>query len=319
MVNNTQQWHNLTPEETLSNLSTSSQGLSAEEAAQRLAQFGPNELKAKKQPPLILVFLQQFLNPLIYVLLAASVISVIASHFLDAIVIFGVLLLNAGIGTFQETQAEKAMKALMDMAAPKAKVRRSGNIEIITARDIVPGDIVLLESGDKVPADIRLIEAVNLKSNESALTGESMPVDKNAAAVCEETAMADCVDMLFMGTIVTNGRGAGAVVRTGMRTEMGKIATGIQEVPHEDTPLQKNIGKLSRYLMFTFVGVCALLVIVGLLQGLGLFDMFLLAIAAAVASIPEGLPAVVTWFWQSVCAPWPAATPSLENWWRWRL
>ena len=294
MVENTKLWHTLTPEETLRNLSSSSQGLSAEEAGQRLLQHGPNELKAKKQTPLALVFLQQFLNPLIYVLLVAAVISVIARHFLDAIVIFGVLLLNAGIGTFQETQAEKAMKALMDMATPKAKVKRNGNIEIIPAHEIVPGDIVLFESGDKVPADVRLIEAVNLKSNESALTGESMPVDKNTNPVGEESAIADCEDMLFMGTIITNGRGTGVVVLTGMSTQMGKIATGIQEVPHEDTPLQKNIARLSRYLMFTFVGVCALLVVVGLLQGIGLFEMFLLAIAAAVASIPEGLPAVVT-------------------------
>jgi Ca2+-transporting ATPase len=294
VVENTKLWHSLTPEETLSTLSSNSQGLSTEESGQRLLQFGPNELKAKKQTPIVLVFLQQFLNPLIYVLLAAAVISLIAQHLLDAIVIFGVLLLNASIGTFQETQAEKAMKALMDMAAPKAKVKRNGNIEIITAREIVPGDIVLFESGDKVPADVRLIEAVNLKSNESALTGESMPVDKNTNPVGEESAIADCEDMLFMGTIITNGRGTGVVVLTGMSTQMGKIATGIQEVPHEDTPLQKNIARLSRYLMFTFVGVCALLVVVGLLQGLGLFEMFLLAIAAAVASIPEGLPAVVT-------------------------
>ena len=284
----------MTPEEALINLSSSSNGLSAEESRRRLQQFGPNELKAKKQTPIILVFLQQFLNPLIYVLLVAAIISVVARHFLDAIVIFGVLVLNAGIGTFQETQAEKAMKALMDMAAPKAKVRRSGNIEIIAAREIVPGDILLFESGDKVPADIRLIEAVNLKSNESALTGESMPVDKIITPVDSDSAIADQANVLFMSTIITNGRGTGVAVLTGMNTEMGKIATGIEEVKHEDTPLQKNISRLSRYLMFTFVGVCALLVAIGILQGLGLLEMFLLAIAAAVASIPEGLPAVVT-------------------------
>ncbi len=294
MVDNSRLWHNLTPEETLSSLTSRSAGLSAEEARQLFVQYGPNELKAKKPTPLIVVFLQQFLNPLIYVLLVATIISVIAQHYIDAIVIFGVLILNAAIGTFQETQAEKAMQALMDMAAPKAKVRRNNTIEIIDAREIVPGDIVLFESGDKVPADIRLIEAVNLKANESSLTGESLPVDKNLACVEVDACIADRDNMLFMSTIVTHGRGAGVAVLTGMHTEMGKIATGISEVKHEDTPLQKNISRLSRYLMFTFVGVCALLIVVGLLQGLALLDMFMLAIAAAVASIPEGLPAVVT-------------------------
>lgn len=293
-------WHRLTLEEALSKTGSRISGLTVKEAGERLLQYGANELRGKKKPPLIKVFLRQFLSPLIYVLLAAGIISLVSQfitgeqHFIDAIVIFGVIILNAAIGTFQEGQAEKAMEALLEMAAPRAKVRRNGKIETIPARDIVPGDILLFETGDKVPADIRLLESVNLKVNESALTGESVPVEKQIAPVPEDAIIAERVNMLFMSTIITSGRATGVAVLTGMETEIGKIATGLEEVKQEDTSLQRNIKKLSQYLVFVFLGVSALLVVVGLLQGLGLFDLFMLAIAAAVASIPEGLPAVVT-------------------------
>lgn len=293
-------WHGLTPEEALSKAGSRTSGLTAKETAERLVKYGANELRGKKKAPLIKVFLRQFLNPLIYVLLAAGIISLISQfitgeqHFTDAIVIFGVIILNAAIGTFQESQAEKAMEALLEMAAPRAKVKRNGSIEIIPAREIVPGDILLFETGDKVPADIRLLESVNLKVNESALTGESVPVEKRTAPVPEDAIIPERVNMILMGTIVTSGRGTGVAVLTGMETEIGKIATGLEEVKQEETPLQRNIKKLSQYLVFVFLGVSALLVAVGLIQGLELFDLFMLAIAAAVASIPEGLPAVVT-------------------------
>lgn len=293
-------WHGLTPEEALSRADSRKSGLTAEETEERQVKYGANELRAKKKASLVKVFLRQFLSPLIYVLLAAGIISLVSQfitgeqHFIDAIVIFGVIILNAAIGTFQEGQAEKAMEALLEMAAPKAKVRRNGSIETIPARDIVPGDILLFEAGDKVPADIRLMESVNLKVNESALTGESVPVEKQIAPVPKDAILPERVNMLFMSTIVTSGRGAGVAVLTGMETEIGKIATGLEEVQQEETPLQRNIKNLSQYLVFVFLGVSALLVVVGLLQGLGLFDLFMLAIAAAVASIPEGLPAVVT-------------------------
>jgi Ca2+-transporting ATPase len=293
-------WHNLSPEDAIQLLRSKASGLTLKEAQQRLSEYGHNELKAKKPKSLILVFFQQFLNPLIYVLIVAGILSLVSQfftgeqHYIDAIVIFGVIILNAGIGTFQENQAEKAMKALLEMAAPKAKVKRDGRIEVIAARDIVPGDILYFESGDKIPADVRLIESSNLKVNESALTGESMPVEKRTDAVAVDTHLAERASMLYMGTIITNGRAAGIAVSTGMSTEMGKIATGIEEVPPEQTPLQKNISRLSRYLVFIFIGVSLLLILIGLLQGLGIFDVALLAIAAAVASIPEGLPAVVT-------------------------
>ena len=300
MENSRTPWHSLTPEEALSKTGSRIDGLTEKEAKERLTQYGMNELIGKKKTPLIIVFLQQFLSPLIYILLAAGIISLVSQfftaeeHYIDAIVIFGVIILNAVIGTFQESQAEKAMEALLEMAAPKAKVRRSGNIETIPAREIAPGDIVLFEAGDKVPADVRLLECVNLKVNESALTGESVPVEKQLPPLTEDAIIAERVNMLFMSTIITSGRATGVAVLTGMETEIGKIATGLEEVKQEDTPLQRNIKKLSQYLVFVFLGASALLVVVGLLQGLELFDLFLLAIAAAVASIPEGLPAVVT-------------------------
>ena len=217
-------------------------------------------LIGKKKPSLIMVFLRQFLSPLIYVLLAAGIISLVSQfftgeeHFIDAIVIFGVIILNAVVGTFQESQAEKAMEALLEMAAPKAKVRRNGNIETIPAREIVPGDIVLFEAGDKVPADVRLLESVNLKVNESALTGESVPVEKQIAPVPEDAIIAERVNMLFMSTIVTSGRATGVAVLTGMETEIGKIATGLEEVKQEETPLQRNIRKLESISGIRFPG-----------------------------------------------------------------
>jgi Ca2+-transporting ATPase len=287
-------WHNLSVEQTLQELNSRLSGLTADEVQERLLRWGRNELKSAKKASAILVFGRQFLSPLIYVLLTAAIISLAIQHFIDAIVVFGVLLVNAFIGYFQETQAEQAMQALLEMAAPKARVRRAGKIELLPAKELVPGDIVLLEAGDKTPADIRLIEASNLKINESTLTGESMRVDKQASVIVEDVPVADRGNMAYMGTIVTSGRAVGMVVKTGMTTEMGKIATGIQGIKSEETPLQKNIAKLSRYLVFIFLGVTGLLLIVGLLKGLGLIEMFLLAVAAAVAAIPEGLPAVLT-------------------------
>jgi len=289
-----EQWHKLSSDEVLKKLDSKRSGLTETEARMRLLQYGPNELQRGKKTPPILVFLRQFLSPLIYVLLAAAIISAIVEHFIDAGVITGVLLLNAVIGFVQETRAEKAMEALMEMAAPKAKVRRDGNIKSLPAREIVPGDILLFETGDKVPADARLIEASNLKMNEATLTGESMPVDKRTTALGESMPVAERKNMVYMGTIVTSGRATAVVARTGMSTEMGKIATGIQEVKPEKTPLQENIGKLSRYIVAIFLGICSLLVAVGVLKGLGWLEVFLLAVAAAVSAIPEGLPAVVT-------------------------
>ncbi len=288
------QWHKLPISETLEALGSRRSGLAVSEAAARLLQYGPNELKGKKKTPPLVVFLRQFLSPLIYVLLVAAVISLIVEHFIDAGVILGVLVLNAAIGFIQETRAEKAMEALIQMAAPRARVRRDGDIKLIPAREVVPGDIVLLETGDRVPADARLIEVSNLKINEAMLTGESMPVDKHTDTINEDVPLAERKNVVHMGTIVSYGRATAIVVRTGMATDIGQIASAIQEIKPEKTPLQKNISRLSRYLVVLFLSICALLVAVGLLKGLDKLEVFLLAVAAAVSAIPEGLPAVVT-------------------------
>ena len=289
-----QTWHSLQPDEALLALGSRHSGLSEAEAEARLQQYGANELKGKPKASPVLVFLRQFLSPLIYVLMAAVIISLVVQHYLDAFVILGVLLLNAIVGFMQESRAERAMEALVQMAAPRAKVRREGELKQIPARAIVPGDILLLETGDKVPADARLIDISNLKMNEATLTGESMPVDKHTEALGKEVPIAERKNVAFMGTTVSYGRATAVAVRTGMSTELGKIASAIREVKTEKTPLQNSISKLSRYLIIVFLGVIAILVVAGLLRGLDRLEVFLLAVAAAVSAIPEGLPAVVT-------------------------
>jgi Ca2+-transporting ATPase len=194
-------WHNLSADQALYKLGSIHSGLTNDEVKERLVRYGLNELKGEKKPPAILVFGRQFLNPLIYVLLVAAIISLVIQHFIDAVVVFGVLLVNAVIGYFQETQADKAMSAMMEMTAPKAKVRGNGNIESLPARELVPGDIVLLEAGDKVPADARLLEASNLKATESTLTGESMPVDKQISMIPDDITVADRGNMVYTGSL----------------------------------------------------------------------------------------------------------------------
>ncbi len=288
-------WHNLSQEEALNRLGSRRAGLTEDEAARRLERYGANELKRGRKTPPLLVFFRQFLSPLIYVLLVAAVISVAVGHFLDAAVIMTVLLANATIGLVQETRAEKAMEALLRLAQPRAKVRRNGSAIVIASRQIVPGDIILLETGDRVPADARLIEVSSLKTDEAALTGESMPVDKRTAALAgEEAPVAERKNMAYTGTIVTYGRASALAVGTGMDTEIGKIAAALREIKPEKTPLQQSIGRLSRYLVFLFGGISILLLVIGLLRGLDALEIFLVAVAAAVSAIPEGLPAVVT-------------------------
>ena len=288
------EWHVLSPDDVLQQLGSNRDGLSQTEAESRLKEHGPNELERGKKTPRIMVFLRQFLSPLIYILIVAAIISLAVGKYIDASVIFGVLVLNAIIGFVQETRAESAMEALMEMAAPKARTRRAGEIRELPAREVVPGDIVMLSAGDRVPADARIMHASNLKMNESSLTGESVAVDKRSGAVEAEVPIAERANMLFMGTSVSYGRATSVVVRTGMATEMGKIAAGIQEVKEEKTPVQRSIGKLSKYIIgLVAVGVAAL-VATGLVRGLDALEVFLLVVAAAVSAIPEGLPAVVT-------------------------
>ncbi|MBN1367850.1 MAG: HAD-IC family P-type ATPase [Dehalococcoidales bacterium] len=290
----TEKWHTQSTDEVLRLLGSSHNGLTETEVNARLTRYGANELKGKKKTSPAIVFLKQFLSPLIYVLVAAAVISMVVGHFIDAWVIIGVLLANAVVGFTQEIRAEKAMEALNRLAAPKAKVRRDGVIKQLPAREIVPGDIIFFETGDKVPTDARLIETSNLKINESPLTGESMPVEKNAHGVAEDVPISDRKNIAYMGTIITYGRATAVATVTGMSTEIGKIADAIQDVKPEPTPLQKSISKLSKYIIFLVLGLLVILVVAGVLRGLEWFDLFLVAVAAAVSAIPEGLPAVVT-------------------------
>lgn len=280
--------------EVLKGLDSQPSGLKESDARRLLAEHGPNKLQGRKRTSPAVLFFRQFLSPLIYVLCAAAVISVVVEHYLDACVILGVLLLNAIIGFAQELQAGRAMEALLKMAAPRAQVRRNAKTLSIPAEDLVPGDIVLLETGNRVPADARVIQQTNLKVNEASLTGESVPVEKETEPVSESATVSERTNTVFLGTIVAYGRAAAVVVATGMNTELGKIASSLQEVQPEQTPVQKSIAALSRYLIVLVLSIVTVLLVVGLLRGLDRLEIFLLAIAASVSAIPEGLPAVVT-------------------------
>lgn len=270
-------------------------GLSLKEVNQRLTEFGKNMLQTQKGTHPVFVFLGQFKDFMVLVLLAATIVSGLLGEVADAVTIMAILIVNAVLGFIQEYRAEKSIDSLKSLTAPEARVLRDG-VEIrIPAADLVPGDIVLLEAGDRIPADIRWIQAVNIEVEESALTGESHPVAKSFSPLTDElTPMADRVNMGYMGTIVVNGRGAGVVVATGMDTEMGIIAGMIQSVEDEETPLQKRLAQLGKYLVLISLAVCALVVVTGVWRGEGFYKMFLAGVSLAVAAIPEGLPAIVT-------------------------
>lgn len=285
----------LSAEETLQVLSTRREGLHPDEARARLERYGANILASKKQVSPFLVFLSQFNDPLIYILLAAGVVSILMHESADSAIIFIVVVVNAVIGFIQQSRAEKAMEALRKMASPKALVRREGAASEIDAADLVPGDIVVLEAGRLIPADLRLLESVNLKIEESALTGESVASEKDALFRAESgLPVGDRTNMAFMSTTVSYGRGEGVVVGTGMQTEIGKIAKILENTGKELTPLQKRLADLGKLLGVAAVVICALLFIMALIQHRNIPEMLLTAISLAVAAIPEGLPAVVT-------------------------
>lgn len=270
-------------------------GLSQEEAARRLAENGRNEFEEKKKKTIFRMFISQLNDPMIYILMVAVVISAFLGEIVDASIIVAIILLNAIIGTVQENKAEKSLEALKELSSPTALIRRDGKPIEVPAAELVPGDIVILEAGRIVPADLRLLESVNLKVEESALTGESVPVDKDASFVAtEELGIGDRINMAYLSTSVAFGRGEGVVTGTGMETEIGKIAKMINESVEELTPLQKRLGDLGKLLGIAAVVICAALFVVALLQGRDIQEMFLTAISLAVAAIPEGLPAVVT-------------------------
>ncbi len=287
-------YHNATIEEAFNEVNSQKRGLSSEEAAKRLAEYGPNELEGKSGKSIGRLILNQFLDVMILILLAAAVVSVLVGEASDAIVILIIVVLNAIIGFVQEYRAEKAIEALRSMSAPEAVVRREGSEKKLEAVGLVPGDIVLLEAGNLVPADLRLLEAASLKVEEAALTGESEAVTKKTEAIADDDPpLGDRVNMAYKGTIVKDGRGEGVVVATGMKTEMGRIAQMLDESDSE-TPLQKRLATFGKQLSIAVIVICALLYGVGLLRGEDPLRMLLTAISLAVAAIPEALPAVVT-------------------------
>jgi len=288
-------YYRLSEKEVLGELDASKEGLSSQEAQKRLKIYGPNQLHEEGRIHPLLIFAEQFKSPLVWVLIAAMVISLLVEEYVDFYVIGAIVILNAILGFVQEYRAERAIEALKKMVSPKAMVLRDGKEVEVQATEVVPGDVVLLETGDKVPADARLIDAVNLRIQEAALTGESVPVAKKAVRIEKETAVADRQNTVFSGTIVTNGHAKAVVTATGMQTEFGRIAKMIQEAKTEPTPLQKRLKKLSKVIGLMVVAIAVVVFLVGVVRlDQPMTAVLLTAIALAVAAIPEGLPAVVT-------------------------
>lgn len=288
-------WYQKKEEEILQELSSSAQGLTEAEAAKKLEDVGPNELAEEEKRSFLSKLLAQFKDTLILILMGAAVVSMFVGEVADAIIILAIVVINALLGLYQEGKAEKALEALKKMASPEAKVIREGKTVILPSAMIVPGDIVVLETGDIVPADLRLTESANLKIDESSLTGESVPVEKDASILyAEDREIGDRENMAYTSTIVSYGRGHGIAVETGHNTEIGKIATTLSSYGDEMTPLQKKLDQMGKMLGIVVLVVCAIVFAVGLFYGNSLLEMFMTAIALAVAAIPEGLPAIVT-------------------------
>ncbi len=293
-------WHTLSAEEALQKLKTPAQtGLNSEEAQARLEKYGPNQLVEAKRASYLRLVLNQIKSFVVILLLAASLVSALLGDTIEAGAILAIVLLNAILGVIQESRAETAMAALKRMSAPDAQALRDGKRVALPATALVPGDLIFLEAGNYVPADVRLIEAINLRMEEAALTGESQPIQKNAAVVLEaDIPLGDQKNTAFMGTVVSYGRGSGVVVATGMKTQLGMIATMLQAVEEEATPLQLRLDALGRLLGWGTLVICAIVFILGFLRSGGslqeIITLFMIAVSLSIAAVPEGLPAVVT-------------------------
>ncbi|PIS35371.1 MAG: ATPase, partial [Parcubacteria group bacterium CG08_land_8_20_14_0_20_38_56] len=288
-------WHSLPIEKILEEFKTDAQnGLFDVEVKKRLKDFGPNQLPEEKPISKIRLLIGQLKSPLIYILVIAGIVTLILKEYADSIIIFGVVFLNAIIGYFQESKAGQTIQALRKMIRVKAIVFRQGEEREIFQEELVPGDIILLRPGDKVPADGRLIDAWNLKLNEAVLTGEWLPSEKNTEILPKDTPLADRDNMVYMGTVVEYGRGKAVVTATGIKTEIGKIAQTLKGTKAEKTPYQKKVVHFSKVLGAIIVFLCLGILIGGLATGKEFFEIFLTAIAVAVAAIPEGLPVAVT-------------------------
>jgi Ca2+-transporting ATPase len=299
-------WHSKKSEQVLSELKVDQQGLSSEEVKRRLGEYGYNELKEKKRITPLQIFLNQFKDVFVIMLLVATIISFLIGETVDAITIAVIVILNSVVGFIQEYRSEKAMEAMQKLTAPKARVIRDGNETMVDAREIVPGDIVLLEAGDRVPADGRLIETVDLKADEAVLTGESTDVTKNLCVLKDDAPIADRKNSVFMATHMTYGRGKAVITATGMKTEFGKIAELVQTMETEESPLKQKLESFAKKLGIVIVALTAVIFglelyeifILGVVQAGGVIasvlDAFEVSIALAVSAVPEGLPAIVT-------------------------
>ena len=295
-------WHSSSIEEIAKNLKTNINiGLTDDEAQKRFDRYGPNNLKEKKKESIFVKFIKQFNDFMIITLIIAAIISAVVSKlngeadYIDSIIIVAIVIFNAIMGLVQEQKAEKSLEALKKMSAPNAKVRRDGRVQEIDATLVVPGDIVILEAGNYVPADCRLINSYNLKIEESALTGETIPSLKDSSKILKEnTAMGDLCNMVFATTIVVNGHGEAIVVETGMNTRVGKIAGMIIEDESPETPIQKKLAEVGKILAIACIIICVLIFVIGIFKKIPIIEMFMTSVGLAVAAIPEGLPAIVT-------------------------
>ena len=284
-------------EQVLAEVQTTEEGLTTAEAEKRLSEFGLNELEEGEKKSMFARFIEQFKDLMIIVLLLAAIISAVVYHeVVDSIIILAVVIINAVMGVVQESKAEEAIEALREMSTPNANVLRDGHISSVKSTDLVPGDIVMLEAGDVVPADLRLIEVASLKIEEAALTGESVPVEKELIVIEDgEVGIGDRVNMAYSNSNVTYGRGKGVVVNTGMNTEVGKIAGMLAQADETETPLKTNLNQLSKFLTFAIIIIAIVMFFVGIFfNDTSWVDMLLTSISLAVAAIPEGLPAIVT-------------------------
>ena len=289
-------WHAIGTKEVLTELNTYEKtGLSSEEVKNRLENFGPNQLTEAPPTTFWHMLWEQFNNFVVILLIAAAVISALLGNYIEAAAIMAIVILNAALGIIQEHRADQALAALRELAAPEAHVKRDGHRMTVHSSELVPGDLVFLETGNFIPADLRLLEAINLRIEEAALTGESVPVKKDAAARLDaDIPIGDRKNTAFMGTLVNYGRGMGVVVATGMSTQIGMIAEMLHSVEQEATPLQKRLDQLGKTLGWAALAVCALVFVAGWLRGSDPLEMFLVAVSLAIAAVPEGLPAVVT-------------------------
>lgn len=295
-------WHNLSTKDVEIKLETNlKDGLTDEEVAERLKKYGENKLQEQKKESIFIKFLKQFNDFMIIILIIAAVVSAIVTkiqgtgEYIDSIIIIAIVVLNAIMGLVQEAKAEKSLEALKKMSAPVAKVKRKGEIVTVKGTEIVPGDIIVLEAGNYIPADCRLVTSYNLKVEESSLTGETVPVLKEANVILKDnTSLGDTINMGFATTIVVNGHAEAIATETGMNTKVGKIAKMIITDESPETPIQKKLAEVGKSLGIGCLIICLLIFVIGLVKKIEPIEMFMTSVGLAVAAIPEGLPAIVT-------------------------